>query len=70
MSDYKASYYVSVESLKAMGSAVQEVELERAGYTVNRIKKGFVKWDNTREGILLSTDRIRVYYKPFHLEKA
>jgi len=70
LSDYKHSFYVKTQVLEAMGSSVQEVELERAGYTENRVKRGFIKWDDMREGILLSTDRIRIYYKPYHAEAA
>ena len=69
LSDYKATYHVSVESLQAMGSAVQEVELKQVGYTAHRTKKGYAKWDSIRECILITVDRIRIYYKPFHVEE-
>ena len=70
VSDYKNSFYIKKSDINALDATVMEVELERAGYASNRSLKGLVKWDNIRETLLLSTSKIRIYYKPFHIEKS
>jgi predicted nucleic acid-binding Zn-ribbon protein len=67
--DYKHSFYIKKEIIESLDSAVQEVELERTGYTSNRTQKGFIKWDSARESILLSQSKVRIYYKPFEIER-
>jgi hypothetical protein len=49
---------------------VQEVDLERTGYTAKGVMKGFIKWDSVRETILLSLSKVRIYYKPYEIEEA
>ena len=67
--DYKNSFYIKRSIIEALDTTVQEVELERTGYTSNRTQKGFIKWDSMRETILLSLSKIRIYYKPFEIEE-
>jgi hypothetical protein len=67
--DYKNSFYIKKSIIEALDTTVQEVELERTGYTSNRTQKGFIKWDSMRETILLSLSKIRIYYKPFEIEE-
>ncbi|WP_416792677.1 hypothetical protein ACM66Z_05470 [Sulfurovum sp. ST-21] len=69
VSDYKQSFYITASVIRTLADTVQEVELERSGYTANRTQKGFIKWDCIRECILISPDRVKVYYKPFYVEK-
>jgi len=68
VSDYKQSFFIEASVLRNLNAAVQEIELERSGYTSNRAQKGFIKWDQARETILISLSKIRVYYKPFTVE--
>ncbi len=68
VSDYKQSFYILKSILDTMGNTIQEIELERSGYTTNRKMKGFIKWDNMRGSFLISTSKVRVYYKPFEVE--
>jgi len=67
--DYKNSFYIKKSIIEALDTTVQEVELERTGYTSNRTQKGFIKWDSMREAVLLSLSKIRIYYKPFEIEE-
>ena len=67
--DYKNSFYIKRSIIEALDTTVQEVELERTGYTSNRTQKGFIKWDSMREIVLLSLSKIRIYYKPFEIEE-
>lgn len=67
--DYKNSFYIKKSIIEALDTTVQEVELERTGYTSNRTQKGFIKWDSMRETVLLSLSKIRIYYKPFEIEE-
>ena len=67
--DYKHSFYIKKEIIESLDNGVQEVELERTGYTSNRTQKGFIKWDSDRESILLSQSKVRIYYKPFEIER-
>jgi hypothetical protein len=67
--DYKNSFYIKRSIIEALDTTVQEVELERTGYTSNRTQKGFIKWDSMRETVLLSLSKIRIYYKPFEIEE-
>jgi hypothetical protein len=69
VSDYKQNFYVETSVIHNLDIAVQEVVLERSGYTSNRTQKGFIKWDQSRETILISLSNIRVYYKPFTIEE-
>ena len=68
--DYKQNFYVPRNIMESLADTVREVELERSGYTANRRQKGFIKWDMMRKGILISLSNVRVYYKPFEIEKA
>jgi predicted methyltransferase len=68
--DYKQSFYVLCDTVKSLADTIREVELEKSGYTANRRQKGFIKWDMTRKSILISLSNVRVYYKPFEIEKA
>ncbi|GEM_PF-3123742 len=70
VSDYKQSFYIETSVMNSLDASVQEVELERTGYTANRMQKGFIKWDPVRETILISLSNVRVYYKPFKVEEA
>jgi len=65
--DYKHSFYIKKEIIESLDSSVQEVDLERTGYTSTRTQKGFIKWDSNRECILLSLSKVRIYYKPFEI---
>jgi hypothetical protein len=69
VSDYKQSFYIEASVMKSLDNSVCEIELERSGYTANRIQKGFIKWDQMRETILISLSKVRVYYKPFKVEE-
>ena len=66
--DYKYSFYISKEVMESLAETVVEVELERSGYTANRMQKGFIKWDPIRQSILVSLSKVRIYYKPFEVE--
>jgi hypothetical protein len=68
--DYKNSFYIKVSFIENLNSTVQEIELERSGYTTNRTQKGFIKWDTARNCVLISLSKVRVYYKPFQVEEA
>jgi len=68
VSDYKQNFFVEASVMKRLDTTVQEVELERSGYTANRVQKGFIKWDQMRGAVLISLSKIRVYYKPFTVE--
>ena len=68
VSDYKQSFFVEASVMNRLDTSVQEVELERSGYTANRIQKGFIKWDQMREAVLISLSKVRIYYKPFTVE--
>ena len=68
--DYKQSFYVSREIVESLSDTVREVELERSGYMEKRKQKGFIKWDKISKRILVSLSNVRIYYKPFEIEKA
>jgi len=68
--DYKQSFYVPRETMESLADTIRDVELERSGYMANRRQKGFIKWDMTSKRILISLSNVRVYYKPFEIEKA
>ena len=68
--DYKQSFYILKETMNLLADTVCSVELERSGYTANRRQKGFIKWDMSSKRILISLSNVRVYYKPFEIEKA
>ncbi len=68
--DYKQSFYVPRETMESLADTIRDVELERSGYTANRRQKGFIKWDMMSKRILISLSNVRVYYKPFEIEKA
>ena len=68
--DYKNSFYIKRSIIESLDTTVQEVDLERTGYTSNRTQKGFIKWDSMREAVLLSLSKIRIYYKPYEIEEA
>jgi hypothetical protein len=68
--DYKNSFYIKTSFIENLNSTVQEIELERSGYTTNRTQKGFIKWDPNRKCVLISLSKVRVYYKPFQVESA
>jgi len=70
VSDYKNSFYINASFIEALNSTVQEIELERSGYTSNRVQKGFIKWDPARNCVLISLSKVRIYYKPFQVESA
>ncbi len=66
--DYKSAFYIKSSIIRSLDATVQEVELERTGYTSNRTQRGFIKWDSMQEKILLSESKVRIYYKPFEIE--
>jgi len=68
--DYKQSFYVPRETMESLADTIRDVELERSGYMANRRQKGFIKWDMSSKRILISLSNVRVYYKPFEIEKA
>jgi hypothetical protein len=68
--DYKNSFYIKRDVIESLDTTVQEVDLERTGYSGSRLMKGFIKWDSVRETILLSLSKIRIYYKPYEIEEA
>ena len=68
--DYKNNFYVKRDVIESLDTTVQEVDLERTGYSANRLMKGFIKWDSVRETILLSLSKVRIYYKPYEIEEA
>jgi predicted methyltransferase len=68
--DYKNSFYVLRSIVESLDTTVQEVDLERTGYTAKGVMKGFIKWDSVRETILLSLSKVRIYYKPYEIEEA
>jgi len=70
VSDYKNSFYIRSSFINNLNSTVQEIELERSGYTTNRKQRGFIKWDPARKCVLISLSKVRLYYKPFQVEMA
>ncbi len=68
--DYKNSFYIRASVIDSLNSTVQEIELERSGYTANRIQRGFIKWDPARNRVLISLSKVRIYYKPFDVVSA
>jgi len=67
--DYKHGFYVDADILENLGNHVKEVDLKRTGYAQKHVIKGLIKWDSARKKVLISPSKVRVYYKPFEIER-
>ncbi len=69
LSDGKRAYFVEKEMLRKVIDGPKEMTLHTFRYASGGKRTGLAKWDPVSEQIMLSESALRVYFKPFKLEK-
>jgi len=67
--DMNRAYYLDVESCKNISYAQSIVLLYTYTFATMTARKGLAKIDKATKRILISNDALRVYFKPYTLEK-
>ncbi len=64
--NYKRHYYIPKEAIESLSSAPKEIVLEQ-NQQLKTHPKGLAKWDSGRKRIMLSENKIRVYFEPYEI---
>lgn len=69
LSDGKRVYYVEKEKIGKILKGPQPMTLHTFRYASGGKRTGLAKWDPVSGQIMLSESALRIYFKPFRLEK-
>ncbi len=64
LKNYKHTYYVAKEDIDTLTTAPKEIILEK-NQKLKTPHKGLAKWDSSRKRIVISEDKIKIYFQPF-----